>query len=100
MEFKGWCWSELMPAFGLTSVDDGEEQDLATMQEFLASMAHIDASWRNVEIMNLCKEYLMVLISQTEKISFSTPIWKGLMEINEPFTFIQYFRTLLPHAWS
>lgn len=99
-QFKGWDWTEfayywkLAPSQKLKKMHDVEIEKL--IDDYLVS-GLIDNKKRSKKIVKDVKLFLTKLASTKE---YSAPLWRGLINVKDDFTFIQITRQLLTSMWS
>lgn len=91
MNFFGDDWAELSKHFNLP--DDGyfESSPLAE---------YLEENKQNANVEEACRKFLDALIVESDKINYMSPLWRGLAEIQDSFTFMDVFIQLLPHMWT
>lgn len=110
--FFGEDWSELSRALGVESEGNGEFDDSEGLPVKLAARLSrecgvlmwcratpgdaIDGARRTVA---LTRRFVEALTDVREE-EGTKPLWRGLLAIEDDYTFLQYARTLLPLMWS
>lgn len=103
--FEGFDYGELAHFFGAVTYDeDGETYSAEGLQAWLrsdkAKSEHpLSYGWKT-GVIAACRAFVKALTPWTEKNGYSSSLWKGLAAIEDDETFMQYFITLVPHAWD
>ena len=97
MEFEGFDWTELTIAFGLYNESDDNEIVLKKTKDYLIESYLPKA---NSVVADTIRAYLGALFDRCSKVgSYSTPLWRGLMQIEDDRTLIKYTVALLEYLW-
>jgi hypothetical protein len=91
MKFDGSDWCELAKHFGVFI--DEIESDCEPLAEYLKD------NRESLEVEKVCREFLDALIKQSKKHTYLFPLWDGLGQIEDGFTFMEMFIHLLPAMW-
>lgn len=99
-QFKGYDSSELAVRWGLYSEKELEIVDGTVVKESIKQ--YIFENKNNEVVINDIKEYLNVLIEQSDEIDYNTPIWKALLDISkeDKNAFLQWVVYLLDAMWT
>lgn len=99
-KFKGIDWTELADYLGY-EIDYDLVREYKPFQEWLLNQCLENDVWPD-KIINGAKEYLQALYDHEEKCAmkgYSGPVWKGLLEVENDWTFMDFFVHLLPYMW-
>jgi len=100
MEFKGIDWTELSVCFGIIDkVEDWQDDTeiLNKTKDYLQSM--LLNEHKQDEVAHPLRLFLQKLYDNSLKHKSNAPIWKGLLEVEDNFTFIKYSVILFEHMW-
>ena len=97
MSFKGYDYTELFPVLGLSSTEcDGLETEV---DEFRGCLKRVLAKpVKYADVIKDIREYTAAMIDADP--GYWGPIWRGLTECEDDFTFMQAFYALAEHAWT
>ncbi|WP_337100124.1 hypothetical protein [Paenibacillus sp. YIM B09110] len=95
MGFKGRDWTELAIRWSIP-IDQNEEITLNKVDQIISSVM-VDFEVINKEVLMDMREFLREFIKYE---SYKQPIFEGLMKVEEPNTFIKYYRYLLSQMWN
>ena len=106
--YHGWDFAEVADALGIPSDTwnyiDNKPYPIWDWDDFIWLKHYIDSLFTHMESRpraKFCKEvriFLPELIKQEH--TYWTPIWKGLLAIEEDFTFLQAVSCLIDHMWD
>jgi len=95
LEYEGKDWTELSKQFGLFENDLEDEITLQKTKDYLVSKHFSDTESVSSEI----RLFLRALCRNCDGNKYTTPIWKGLLNVEDDFTLIKYTIVLLEHMW-
>lgn len=100
--FKGWDWIELSERWGIMAPKRASENWLLQKtQERIYSVSDILADIHKIKAAQEykdCQAFLKALIKND--IGCSSPLWKGLLEVDNSLEFMRYTAMLLPCMWT
>ena len=91
MKYKGYDYTELFPVLGLSAEYDDTETEL---DEFKAALKRVDQA----RVIGNIREYTAAMVDADH--GYWSPIWQGLVDCEDDFTFMQAFYALAEHAWT
>ena len=101
-KFKGHDWTELYEALlhkePREDVDDvfvPDASNLRELQQFISAHA-----LHRPDVLMKMREFLQVLRDTSEDLTYDTPVWDGLLAVEDEETFVQHYVTLLPAMWT
>ncbi|MDQ0875863.1 hypothetical protein QFZ77_004522 [Paenibacillus sp. V4I3] len=95
MDFLGRDWTELAVAWQIQIIQRKDEEILKDIDEKLNGAISLNGVLDN----NVIDDARKFFGSFTKNETFKVPLFKGLLAIEDPHTFIKCFRLLLPHMW-
>lgn len=96
MEFKGYDWTELAKCFGLFENEYEDELTLKKTKDYLVTNHFSNTEYLAKEIRRFLFELYKNCLQSKR---YSTPVWKGLLNIEDDFTLIKYTIILLEYMW-
>lgn len=95
--FKGYDWSELSEKWQLPEVSDDEnlEQTKKVMMRALDSFDH-----QGRTIFLDVRSFVRALAKYSAKIDHSSPVWEGLLKVQNKDTFVLFAVHLLDCMWN
>lgn len=103
--FYGYDYTELAEKWGIAPPPEGVDENIYYLttirwhiQEIIAKVAE-NKEEVNPKIQDM-RDFLKALIKESEEVDYCTPVWKGLLKIEEPYTFCHLFIALLPYMWT
>ena len=91
MKYKGYDYTELFPVLGLSTEYDDMETELDEFKECLKRV-------NRPHVIRNIREYTAAMVDADP--GYWGPIWQGLVDCEDDFTFMQAFYALAEHAWT
>jgi len=103
MEYPGFDWSELGVRFGLITPEQHEDSSYDEDKLLEEIKAYIEKNTHPVngvsqEMVRHLKEHLTLLIEHDN--TYNSPLWKGLMGIENHHTFCNMCVPLIEYMWD
>lgn len=108
-QFYGDDWTELGQVFGiLCDHDDAPtcgfiREAIAKLQSRIRVAQDKEGRARpgDMQQVEACRRFLRAVIVQSlARRDYETPLWFGLAEIRDDWTFLRYLSALLEHLWT
>lgn len=99
MDFEGIDWTELSKYFGIVKYDYESGKDKEVLLKTKEYLQNILFSNGEQEVATALRMFLNKLYENSKNFKCNAPIWKGLLEIEDDFTFIKYSIILLDQMW-
>lgn len=93
MSFKGYDYTELFPFLGLGEFDDADVE----IEAFRAELKKLIFNHDPV-VIPLIREYVVAMVEADP--GYWGPIWRGLSDCEDDFTFMQACYALAEHMWT
>jgi Ran GTPase-activating protein (RanGAP) involved in mRNA processing and transport len=90
--FKGFDWIELAEYLNINYQELDEVESVEVITNYITKFKD--------EMYPVMRRFLEALIKCSEEIDNYTPVWKGLFQIEDQFTFNQLFLTNLRGMWT
>ena len=101
-KFKGHDYTELADAWGIEHPEafDDDRVLLDEIREYIWDAFDDRTQELDLDVMRDMINFLEVLIVEAERICYKAPVFRSLLEIDDHFTFVQFFDLLLPEMWT
>ena len=96
--FKGHDYTELFPYLGITCDDDYDGDLVALKRKLTRMMGRVYGDHDVSEEVLAIKMYLKAMVDAG--IDYWGPIWEGMIEVEDDYTFISACRSLADRMWT
>ena len=103
----GFDYYELLEKWGIdTSIycDNVENEDYDLLKLYVNNILFKNWDYENNKPSRVAKSAIKdirnFLKAMTEYYDYNTPVWEGLLKIEDDFSFLRMFYPLIPYAWN